>query len=89
MLAHIIVTGRVQGVGFRYSTQQQAAQYNLTGWVQNKADGSVELKVEGSEQKIERFLEDMKAGFNQFIKVNQTNVNKYNTEEGFSNFFIK
>ncbi|WP_174613538.1 acylphosphatase [Virgibacillus ihumii] len=89
MLAHVTVTGRVQGVGFRYSAQQQAAQHNLTGWVQNKADGSVELKVEGPEQKVDRFLEEMKAGFTQFIKVKQIDVDRFNKDEGYKQFSIK
>lgn len=44
----IIVRGRVQGVGFRYSVQQQARGLGLKGWVQNLPDGSVKLRIRGS-----------------------------------------
>jgi acylphosphatase len=43
------VTGRVQGVGFRAATRRRAEQLGLTGWVRNRADGSVELVAEGLE----------------------------------------
>lgn len=49
MRIHIIVHGRVQGVGFRFSAQQKAVEYNLTGYVRNLANGDVELEVEGGE----------------------------------------
>ena len=42
-----IVTGRVQGVSYRYFTQQAARQLQLTGWVTNLDDGSVEVRVAG------------------------------------------
>jgi len=45
---HLIVTGRVQGVGFRWFVQRQAAALNLTGWVKNRGDGTVEIWAEGS-----------------------------------------
>lgn len=89
MLVHVKVTGRVQGVGFRYTTQQKAVESNLTGWVQNKSDGSVELEVEGAEQQVSQFLEEMKAGFHQFIKIKQMNVTKASTEKGYTKFSIK
>ena len=44
---HVRVTGRVQGVAFRYHAQQEARRLGLTGWVRNEVDGSVELHLEG------------------------------------------
>ena len=44
-----IVTGRVQGVAFRASTVDEACAHGLTGWVRNRADGSVELEAQGDE----------------------------------------
>lgn len=44
---HAIIHGQVQGVNFRYYTQLQARALNLTGWVANRADGSVEVVAEG------------------------------------------
>jgi len=42
-----IVRGRVQGVGFRYHTQQRATALGLVGYVRNQADGTVELQAQG------------------------------------------
>ncbi len=45
----LMVRGRVQGVFFRASTQREARRLGLTGWVKNRADGSVEIVAEGEE----------------------------------------
>lgn len=58
----INVTGRVQGVGFRYTAQQKAARLGLTGWVRNEHDGSVEMHCEGSTECIEAMLDWLGAG---------------------------
>lgn len=49
----IIVTGLVQGVGFRYSAKYRASQLRVTGFVRNLRDGSVELVCEGEEAEVE------------------------------------
>ncbi len=57
--AHAVVVGRVQGVGFRYTTVDQARRLGVHGWVRNQADGSVEVEVEGERAAVEalvRFL---------------------------------
>jgi len=46
------ISGRVQGVGFRYSMQQEATRLGLTGWVRNRRDGSVEALVQGSDGSV-------------------------------------
>jgi acylphosphatase len=53
---HVIVRGRVQGVFFRDHTRRQALHYNLTGWVRNLADGSVEAMLCGDDQKLSAML---------------------------------
>lgn len=55
--AHVFYTGRVQGVGFRYSTREVACGFEVTGLVRNMADGRVELIIEGDEAEAEAFLE--------------------------------
>ncbi|MCY2955096.1 MAG: acylphosphatase [Planctomycetota bacterium] len=60
--AFVIVTGRVQGVGFRAFAQEQARNLGLTGYVLNRADGSVEATIEGPTDKVKRLLELMKRG---------------------------
>ena len=59
---HVRVTGRVQGVFFRDWTRQQAQQLQLTGWVRNCSDGSVEAHFEGDEAAIDRLIERMREG---------------------------
>lgn len=48
----MIVRGRVQGVFFRAATQREARRLGLTGWVRNRADGSVEILAEGDEGQL-------------------------------------
>ncbi len=50
------VTGRVQGVGFRFSAVDQARRLGLTGWVRNTPEGDVELVAEGDEPRLQRFV---------------------------------
>ena len=59
---HIIFTGRVQGVGFRYRAKYAAAKYALTGWGRNDWDGSVEMEVQGISGDIDRMIRDIAAG---------------------------
>jgi acylphosphatase len=49
-------SGRVQGVGFRYTAQHLAAGYAVAGYVRNCPDGDVELVAEGEQDEVERFL---------------------------------
>ncbi|HEX7102340.1 MAG TPA: acylphosphatase [Nitrolancea sp.] len=58
-----VVTGRVQGVGFRAFVIAQAKMLGLTGWVRNGADGrSVELTVEGATSQVEQLLREIEQG---------------------------
>ena len=59
---HVLVSGRVQGVGFRAFTSRQAHARGLAGWVRNLIDGRVEMEVQGSRFSIDRFLADMRRG---------------------------
>jgi len=55
----VIFEGRVQGVGFRYSTKQLALGFEIVGSVQNLSDGTVELKVMGEKEEVEEFIEEI------------------------------
>ncbi len=59
---HVIIQGRVQGVGFRYATYYKAHELKLTGWVRNRLDDSVEAEFEGSRDVLERMLEWCREG---------------------------
>jgi acylphosphatase len=52
----IVVTGRVQGVGFRAAAQKAGTQLELLGWARNQADGAVEIHAQGPAEKIEKFV---------------------------------
>ena len=56
------VSGRVQGVGFRWFTQKAAAQQGVAGWGRNESDGSVCGEVQGDEAAVERFLAALRIG---------------------------
>jgi acylphosphatase len=58
----IHVSGRVQGVGFRYYTRKKAIECNVNGFVQNKADGSVYIEANGEAIDIDAFIDWCKQG---------------------------
>ncbi|NQU11756.1 acylphosphatase [bacterium] len=58
--AQVFFSGRVQGVGFRYSMRELACGYEVAGYVRNLPDGRVELCVEGDSQEVEAFLDGIR-----------------------------
>jgi len=59
---HAVVHGHVQGVGFRYKAQQAANDLDLTGWVRNRPDRTVEVEATGTETAITKFIGFLEAG---------------------------
>jgi acylphosphatase len=59
---HLLVVGRVQGVGFRWYVREVARRRDLAGWVQNRPDGSVEVAAEGDEEAVEALVEAVRSG---------------------------
>lgn len=59
---YLTVTGRVQGVGYRWFVRQLAASLGLAGWVRNRDDGSVEAEAEGSREALDEFVARLKTG---------------------------
>jgi acylphosphatase len=58
----LLVSGRVQGVGFRWFVREAARQHRLAGWVRNRPDGSVELEASGDDTAFRAFVEDIRQG---------------------------
>ena len=56
------IHGRVQGVGFRYFTQNKALELGIRGWVRNTSQGSVEFLAQGGDQALERFMHYIQVG---------------------------
>lgn len=59
---HVLVRGRVQGVGFRWFVRESARRLGLAGWVRNRPDGSVEVAAEGSSVMLERLRDELRSG---------------------------
>jgi acylphosphatase len=57
-----LISGRVQGVGFRFFTEAAATREGLQGWVRNLPDGRVDITVEGESDAVERFERDVRHG---------------------------
>ena len=57
-----MISGRVQGVGFRFFTEAAAAREGIHGWVQNRPDGCVEIAAEGDAEALERFERHVRHG---------------------------
>ena len=57
-----LISGRVQGVGYRYNTQQKAAALGLTGWVRNLPDGRVEAAIEGNSAQVDNLVKWFQSG---------------------------
>ncbi len=62
MAKHVVVTGRVQGVWFRAWTREQAQALGVSGWVRNRADGSVEAVLAGPEATVEALIAALHQG---------------------------
>lgn len=60
--AHLVVSGLVQGVGFRYFVFDRAKVLGLAGYVHNVFSGDVEIEVEGDRSLIEEFIKEVKVG---------------------------
>ncbi|MBW9212254.1 MULTISPECIES: acylphosphatase [Terrabacteria group] len=69
-----VVSGRVQGVGFRYFCQSNALRLGLTGLVRNLDNGNVEFYVQGDETRLMVFLDQIQQGDGRFIQVKDYQV---------------
>ena len=84
----ITVAGRVQGVGFRFFTQQTAINLKITGWVKNQSDGTVTMEVQGTPQQLDALVGRLKQG-NGYSKVTQVEIEDLEVERGENKFGIR
>lgn len=82
------VYGLVQGIGYRYMSRNEAKKRGFSGYVQNSADGTVELVVEGEEEKLKDFINWCYNGIGS-AQVHKIEQNWSEATSNFSNFVIK
>jgi acylphosphatase len=83
-----VVEGRVQGVGFRFFTRSMAQHHGLTGWVRNLPDGNVEFEAQGTNDRVDAFLEEIKKG-PVLSYISDIRTNELPAEEREAGFVIK
>jgi acylphosphatase len=83
-----IIRGRVQGVGFRYFAKNVADELNLTGWVRNLPDGTVEVLALGPEIALEQFMQRLRIG-PLGSRVQSTQFHPLQESEAFERFEIR
>lgn len=88
MRAHIVVSGRVQGVLYRSGARQKARELGITGWAHNLIDGRVELMAEGEKEKVEEFVDWCKQG-SPLAKVQDVEVAYEDYKGEFPDFSIR
>jgi acylphosphatase len=83
--ATVFFSGRVQGVGFRYTTLHVAREFDVSGCVQNLPDGRVQLEVEGTAAAVRDFIVAVRERMEGYIrKVEQTETQRAPQFQGFS-----
>ena len=85
---HLTITGRVQGVGYRFFLKRQANLNQVKGWVKNRADGRVEAVLEGEIDRVERAITQAKMG-SRWARVDDLTVFEEPYRGEFDDFFIK
>ncbi len=81
------ITGKVQGVGFRYFVLRQAQELGINGWVSNKPNGDVEALAQGEKADLEQFIAKVKEGTT-FSRVDNVNLEWMNKGEQYFGFEI-
>lgn len=83
------IYGKVQGVFFRDSTQRKAKELNLSGWVRNEPDGTVQIVAEGEEKDLKELIEWCRAGGAEYTRVDKVNIEWLEPSGQFNNFIVK
>lgn len=85
---HMNASGRVQAVGFRYTTKLLADQLKVTGWVKNNPDGTVEIEAQAPDAVLDQFIDGVKASPSPSGRVNKLTVKSIPLFEG-QDFIVK
>lgn len=88
MTYKIIISGRVQGVGFRYFAQAQAMRYNIKGYVRNTQDNKVEIVCQGEPDDLNDFMSVVKKGPS-FSHINKVDIEEEINGTVYDTFEIK
>jgi acylphosphatase len=83
-----LVTGRVQGVGFRWFVEREARLLGVVGWVRNREDGAVEVLASGTETQLGSLYERLREG-PRAARIDQVVVNDAPPFSGYSTFQIE
>jgi len=83
---HIIFLGRVQGVGFRFTAHHIANRHQLTGFVRNLPDGSVEMLAQGYPEAVNNCIQGIKASFASYIR--ETRIEEISPDPRYKDFRI-
>jgi len=83
---HVIFIGRVQGVGFRFTVHRIAHRHQLTGFVRNLPDGSVEMLAQGPAEDIADCIRDIKDYFGDYLR--ETRLQEIPPDPKYKNFRI-
>ena len=84
---HVYFYGRVQGVGFRWRAVQKAKEMNMTGWVRNMYNGTVEMEVQGTSVMIERLFQELHS--DRFIRIEKTEMIQIPTVDDEADFSVR
>jgi len=82
----IIFTGRVQGVGFRWTVTRIASGYDVTGYVKNRSDGTVEVVAQGNGKAVDAFVDEIAETMKRYIS--RVDVQPYLNEEIYPTFTV-
>ena len=87
LTVNLTISGKVQGVGFRYFVLRQAQELGITGWVSNKPNGDVEALAQGEKADLEQFIAKVKEGPS-FSSVDDVILNWEDGQENYTSFEI-
>lgn len=87
-MIHIILQGRVQGVGCRWLCKMLADKLNIAGTVSNLDNGDVEIYAQGSQESLDIFVSEIKKGLSPVMRVNSMTISEVDTDKKLNNFVI-